>query len=67
MEPGSPGDVAGLKEGDVVTAIDGAPVGSMEQLQRLVRRRRPGERVRLDVGTNGDARAVVVVLTERDA
>jgi putative serine protease PepD len=40
---------AGLLPGDVVTAVDGSPVGSADDLIALVRGRAPGSEVRLTV------------------
>jgi S1-C subfamily serine protease len=35
-EPGSPGNRAGLREGDVIVAFAGAPVASIDELHRLL-------------------------------
>jgi len=44
----SPAEAAGLRSGDLVVGVDGAPVGSVEDFQRLVRER-VGASVALDV------------------
>jgi S1-C subfamily serine protease len=36
VEPGSPADAAGLRTGDVVVALDDRPLGSIDDLQRLL-------------------------------
>ncbi|HJU12722.1 MAG TPA: trypsin-like peptidase domain-containing protein, partial [Candidatus Binataceae bacterium] len=36
MEPGSPAETAGLKTGDVIVGLAGKPVGSIDDLQRLL-------------------------------
>lgn len=61
--PGSPAAVAGLRHGDVVTAIDGTPIKSAADVQRRVRRAAPGASLRVDVrrGARGKARCTVVV------
>ena len=42
VEPGSAAANAGIREEDVVIAVDGEPVGSSEELDRRHRRPRPG-------------------------
>jgi len=49
VEPGSPGDKAGIKSGDVVLALDGQGVAHAEDLPRMVARHAPGTRVKLTV------------------
>jgi regulator of sigma E protease len=48
VAPGSPAEAAGLQNGDLVTAVDGQPVGSVEDFQKFVRDR-VGAAVMLDV------------------
>jgi serine protease Do len=49
VEKGGPGDRAGVKAGDVITAIDGAPVLHSQELPRMVARHAPGSKVTLTV------------------
>jgi S1-C subfamily serine protease len=60
--PGGPADEAGLVPGDVVTGIDGEPVGSAEDLVNAIASRQPGDRVTLELA---DARTVEVELGQR--
>jgi putative serine protease PepD len=56
--PGGPAQAAGLRTGDVVTALDGERVGDAEQLEVLSVTRSPGDRTRLTYrrgGTTADA------------
>ena len=53
--------------GDVVTALDGEPVASAEDLQRAVGAHRPGDTVTLTVVRDGETRDVEVQLAERPA
>ncbi|MFC7226148.1 trypsin-like peptidase domain-containing protein [Salinirubellus salinus] len=54
--------------GDVITAIDGAPVDSHEALMRhLLVETRPGESVTVDLVRNGRERTETVTLAERPA
>jgi regulator of sigma E protease len=48
VAPDSPASAAGLQAGDLVVGVDGQPVGSVEDFQRLVRER-VGAAVALDV------------------
>ncbi len=38
---------AGLKEGDVITSVDGQPVSKMAELQEIIAKKRPGDKVSL--------------------
>jgi serine protease Do len=60
----SPAREAGLRQGDVIVAVDGTRVQRVGQFQRLIATRRPGESVRLDVIRYGDRRGVEVRLSE---
>lgn len=41
----SAAEEAGMKEGDVITAIDGKPVNKMAELQEVLAKKRPGDNV----------------------
>jgi len=49
----SPAKLAGLRLGDVVTAIDGRPVTNFTQLTDMIQPQRPGTTVTLSVRRNG--------------
>jgi len=53
VQPGGPGAKAGLKSGDVVTAIDGQPVDSASRLSLSVGETAPGTKLTLDVLRDG--------------
>lgn len=44
---GSSAEVAGIKKGDVIVAVDGKKVTKMSELQELLSKKRPGEQVNL--------------------
>ena len=62
---GSPGDRAGLRVYDLIVAVDGAAVGSNDELIRTVAARVPGTTVRLNVLRDGRPVLATVKLAER--
>ncbi|MGW3010983.1 trypsin-like peptidase domain-containing protein [Streptomyces sp. NPDC001219] len=56
--PGGPGAKAGIKAGDVITKVDGAPVHSGEELIVKIRSHRPGDTLELTVQRGGKERSV---------
>lgn len=65
VTPGQPGAKAGLKQGDVVTAIDGKRVEGSDDLTMDVISHQPGSTVTLDVLRNGQPTKVNVTLGTR--
>ncbi len=63
--PDGPAAKAGLKSGDVVTAIDGTKVNSSEDLTMDVISHSPGSSVTLDVVRNSQPMKVTVTLAQR--
>jgi S1-C subfamily serine protease len=63
VETGGPAEGAGLKSGDVVTAIDGSPVRSASELSTAVQRHASGDRVALTwTGADGRQHRATVTL-----
>ncbi|PZH04679.1 serine protease [Streptomyces sp. NTH33] len=62
VTPGGPGARAGIKAGDVITAVNGRRVHSGEELIVKTRAHRPGDRLELTVVHNGRERKVSLVL-----
>lgn len=62
VTPGGPGAKAGIKPGDVITAVDGQRVHSSEELIVKTRAHRPGDRLELTLERGGDERKVSLVL-----
>jgi serine protease Do len=60
----SPAEKAGIEPGDVIIAIDGAPVDRVAQLQRVIRVHKPGETVSVDVMRYGQKHSYKVKLAE---
>ncbi|MFF8591043.1 trypsin-like peptidase domain-containing protein [Streptomyces sp. NPDC015220] len=62
VTPGGPGAKAGVKAGDVITAVDGRRVHSGEELIVRARAHRPGDRLELTIERGGKERRVSLVL-----
>ncbi|MFB9632610.1 trypsin-like peptidase domain-containing protein [Streptomyces spiralis] len=62
VTPGGPGAKAGIKAGDVITAVDGQDVHSGEELIVKTRAHRPGDRLELTIERGGAQRKVSLVL-----
>jgi Do/DeqQ family serine protease len=65
VTPQGPGDKAGLKQYDVVTAIDGKKVEGPDDLTMDVISHAPGTTVTLDIVRNGQPMKVTVTLGQR--
>ncbi len=59
---GGPADKAGLKDKDIVTAVNGVKVGASGSLSNLIGEYKPGDTVQLTVIRDGSERAVNVTL-----
>ena len=62
---GSPAEAAGLKEGDVITAIDGKPTREGSALTGFVRQYSADDQVTLTVIRDGEELQTPVTLSER--
>ncbi|MFD4606638.1 trypsin-like peptidase domain-containing protein [Streptomyces sp. NPDC058440] len=62
VTPGGPGAKAGIRAGDVITAVDGQRVHSGEELIVKTRAHRPGDRLELTVERDGKTRKVSLIL-----
>jgi len=63
--PDSPAEQAGLREGDVVTAIDGVPVHTAARLRNEVGLLRPGKSIELSVIRDGEQMTIEAVIKAR--
>ena len=64
VTPDSPASRAGLKEGDVVTAVNGHPVETGSDLQVIVSEDAPGTKIQLDVMRNGHPEKIDLTVGE---
>jgi S1-C subfamily serine protease len=63
----SPGSKAGLREGDVVVAIDGRPVRSAGAFAQGLSALKPGDSITLDVLDQAGPRRATVTVAKRPA
>jgi len=61
-QPGSPASQSGIAVGDVIEAINGAPVNSSRDLARKVAILAPGTSVKFDILHKGETKAVTLTL-----
>lgn len=66
VTPGSPAEKSGVKPGDVILDIDGKKVSEVTEVQHVVMRHKPGDKLKLQVMNYNDrkARAVEVKIGE---
>ena len=62
VKPGGPADKAGLRDGDVVVAVDGHAISSADELIITIRKHAPGERISVTYVRAGHRHTTVVVL-----
>jgi putative serine protease PepD len=67
VKAASPALTAGLKAGDVITAIDGTSVASADDLTAKISAHQPGDKVTLSVTRNGSTLKLDVTLGTRPA
>jgi putative serine protease PepD len=60
---GGPADKAGIKEGDVITAIDGARTEGADAVIAAIRSHQPGQKVTVTVERGGTSHTVTATLT----
>jgi S1-C subfamily serine protease len=63
--PGGPAEKAGLKAGDILTAVDGTKLDATHPLDLVMSQHAPGQTVTLDVLRNGQTSQVQVTLGTR--
>jgi membrane-associated protease RseP (regulator of RpoE activity) len=66
VEPGSPAEKAGIRVGDILTAIDGKAVKSSWDVGGKIRGYDDGQQVPIEVWRNGKAQNISVGIVERE-
>ncbi len=59
---GGPADKAGIKEGDIITAVDGTSVNEQNSLGSLLGKHQPGDKVKLTINRGGKTQTIQVTL-----
>jgi putative serine protease PepD len=62
LTPGGSADAAGLRTGDVITAIDGVPVASIDEIAKQLDRHGVGKRITLTVRRGNDIISISLTL-----
>lgn len=66
VQPGGPADKAGLKQGDIITTIDGRNIKDGDDLVNEIASRRPGSTIRLGFLRDGKQQDATVTIGDRD-
>ena len=65
VQPDSPAETAGIREGDVVLAVDGEPVNGQAGLVAAIRDRSPGDTIEIDLVRDGERLTLSATLVAR--
>jgi S1-C subfamily serine protease len=61
----SPAEKAGLKEDDVIVAFDGKKIGPADDLFDVIRKKKPGDEVTVEVQRGDETKSIKVTLAKR--
>src|SRR5829696_6663674 len=67
VNPGTPGDKAGLTEGDVIRKVDGKDVRQADDVSRQIAGKKPGDKIKIEVQRAGRTEKIEVTLGTRPA
>jgi putative serine protease PepD len=62
VSAGSAADSAGLKAGDVITAVDGTKVATAEKLRAIIAGQKPGDSITLTIDRGGSSKTITATL-----
>mgnify|MGYP001600044108 CR=1 FL=1 len=54
VQPNSPADIAGIREGDIVLSVDGEPIDGQAGLVAAIRDASPGQTVKIEISRDGE-------------
>lgn len=66
LEDNGPADKAGVRVGDIITAVDGKDVSSTFELRKALKDKKGGETVRLDVLRGRSRQTIVATVVEKE-
>jgi putative serine protease PepD len=67
IQPGSPAAKAGLQAGDIITAVNGTKVGSVNEFVATIANYAPGDSVTLTVNRGGQTKTIKLTLGAQPA
>ena len=65
VQQGSPADIAGLKEGDIITTIDGHALDLNHSLGYVISQKNPGDVIHLTIIREGKPMQVTITLGKK--
>ncbi len=65
VEPGSAADRAGVLANDVLVALGGEPVSSVADVSRIIRSKKPGEKLKIELVRESKRQTVEAELGQR--
>jgi S1-C subfamily serine protease len=65
VAPGSPAEIAGIRAGDVLVALDGEPIADLRGYSAALKAHEPGDTVVVTVRRGGEEQVVTATLAER--
>ncbi len=65
IQSNSPASSSDLKTGDIITAIDGTKVNTMDELNQIKNKKNIGDEITLDIYRNGETKQVKITLGEK--
>jgi serine protease Do len=65
VDANGPAARAGIRQGDIIVAVDGRRINNWNDFIRELFTKRPGDQVRVEIARNGDRRTVEMTLAER--